>query len=130
VELMQIPMTTNDLRRFVACLNLTQSDKEGEALAAMRAPNGFLTKYGLTWPSMWYDVESQLRRELMESQPTIGQAFDEILKVLKPGDFRAFIVELTHRWIDTGSLTERQREVLRNTLIRNNIHLWPRVITW
>src|SRR5436190_18709855 len=114
--MIDIPFTTDELRKFTSCLNLTTSSTDGEALAAVRAANRMLARYGMTWASFWYDCENQLRRELMEKQPTIDDAFAEILKVLKPGGFRDFIVSLKRRWEDTGTLSEKQREVIRNAL--------------
>jgi hypothetical protein len=86
-----IPMSTDDLRRFTLCLNLMSSDKDGEAVNTARAANRILAKHGMTWASFWYDIEGSLRRALMERQPTIDDAFREVLKVVvKPSGYRDF----------------------------------------
>jgi len=74
--MIEIPFTTDDLRRFISCLNLTTSDKDGEALGAARAANRMLARYRMTWSSFWYGCENDLRKELIETQPTIVDAFE------------------------------------------------------
>src|SRR5579863_8480215 len=117
-------MTTDDLRRLTACLNLLQSDKDGEVVAAARAANRMLAKYNMTWGSFWYDLETNLRQRLMETEPTIDDAFRELEKTLRPSQFRNFILDLRKRWMASGTLSEKQREVVRNAIVRNGINLW------
>jgi hypothetical protein len=114
---------TDDFRRFISCLNLTQSDKDGEALSACRHANKIIAKYGMTWSSVLVELEGRLRTEIAEAEPTLDTAFAQLLKTVKPGNFRDLIVQFHKRWTDHGVLSDKQRKVITDALKRNRIHL-------
>jgi restriction endonuclease Mrr len=118
-----INIPTKDLERFISCLNLTQSDTDGEALAAVRGANRIFAEYNQTWSAALHELEGRVRKAIREHRPTISQALDELLRVLSPSDFRKLIVQFQERWNTKRMLSDKQRGVIRNALVRNNVYL-------
>jgi hypothetical protein len=72
-------LSQTDFDKLTLCLNLTQSDQEGEALAAIRGANRILDRYNLTWERVWYDIENRMYDEVVSRIPTVPEALAELL---------------------------------------------------
>jgi hypothetical protein len=116
-------LSSKDFDKLTLCLNLTLSDQDGEALAAIRGANRILERYNLTWERVWYDIENRMYDEVVSRIPTVPEALAELLTLLKPSSFRTLISGFQKRWDDRGDLTERQREVVLDAYERHHLHL-------
>jgi hypothetical protein len=99
-----------------------QSNHDGESLGAGRGAARILAKHDLTWGAVLHEMEARIRKEILAHRPTVSEALAELLRVLKPSDFRNLIVQFATRWNQTGALSEKQRQVIRNAMAKNSIH--------
>jgi hypothetical protein len=117
-------LSQTDFDRLTLCLNLTQSDQDGEVLAAIRGANRILERNKLTWESVWEDIEHRMYDMVVDTMPTVPEAIAALLAKLKPGHkFRGIIESFQKRWDQQGTLSQKQRDVLLNSLELNNMYL-------
>jgi hypothetical protein len=112
-------LSGKDFDKITRCLNLTNSDHDGEALAAIRGANRILTSCGLSWENIWEEME----REVEERQPTIGEALRLLLDVLEPGSFRKMITSIADYWVQRHALSEKQRKVVMDAYERHQPYI-------
>lgn len=124
----------DEFERLIRCLNLTASNIDGEAFAAIRGANRVLDAHELTWEKVWPEIVERLRDEVRAEEEnkcvSVPHALNELLTVLKPGTYRDLFESFSRQWREKGTLTERQREVLVKAWHQNNRDLYPQKGTW
>jgi hypothetical protein len=117
IELPLIP--SDDLKTIISCLNLTQSDNDHEALNAVRGANRVMARLGVTWKDVFAKIIDQLNQETAAQkpvEPTIQDALEKLLEVLKPNSFRELILDYKTQLKSKGYLSKKQRDVIYNAL--------------
>jgi hypothetical protein len=116
-------------QKFVRLMMLTTSDKDHEALAALRKANAFLADAGFDWEALLAS-RKEPPTETIETPPEPAEwpAYDSAADMIdwlmgNPGmpsfvyDFAASLSEFLDR---TGRLTDKQFDALRRTFRKNN----------
>jgi len=118
--------------KILPILELTSSDHDGEALAAIRKVNEILEASGMRWAQFFHYMQgthSQItcsqtsdrprRGHMAESE--IGRIFDEIddYSPLLSDNQSEWVERMRTAWEGSGSLSERQEEII--TGIRDDL---------
>jgi hypothetical protein len=123
----QLPLIPEvDLDKIVLCLNLFRSDKDHEVLAAVRGVNRVMDRLDLTWDKVFVAIVENIKEELKaqhHAEIKIDDALAQLLKVIKPGSFRNLISDYKVQWVSKGRLSDKQREVILNSLKKHGIYL-------
>lgn len=123
-----------DKAKFVKVMALTTSDKDGEALAALRIANKMLAAEKMTWGEVLTGVSRELKvsiqREYTADEPwvsphlkdkvMINLMFTSVYSQPRTGNesFWQWLDDVHEKWIRYGQLTQGQYTALRNSYKR------------
>jgi hypothetical protein len=114
-----------DRERLIKLMMMTTSSNDGEALAAVRKANSLLAANQSNWHDFIKAVPAPrprpkpMGRGMFEEQfkpnytdPEIPRMLNALLRDVKGGGFRDFLLSLKDHWEEKGSLTQGQYNAL------------------
>lgn len=123
-------MKVSDLDKLKKFMTLTLSENDPEALTAVRMANKLMAANRVTWEEL---ITKQVKYELdfgedaaeVHSQDEniteatrrvdeINGYFEKALAMVRPGDFRNFILKLQHEWTTQGWLPDKAIATVKN----------------
>lgn len=114
-----------DARRFAKLMMLTTSDKDGEALVAMRKANAMLARDNLNWEEFlqskaplpsWRVTRP---RDDLHPHADVGKLFDILFANVSPHDgFRSFVEDVYRSYRRKGYVTDKQYAALHRAAAR------------
>jgi hypothetical protein len=75
-------MTTMSLQRLILCIELSASDNDHKALAAIRKANGILKREGWTWSSLFAKRQSVYEHGVQQG---MAQAYQQRMAMMGGG---------------------------------------------
>jgi hypothetical protein len=79
-----------------------------------------------TWDKVFVAIAENIKEELKpqhHTEITIDDALARLLRVIKPGSFRDLILDYKAQWVSKGRLSDKQWEVILNSLKKHGIYL-------
>ena len=70
-------MTTEPLQRIIRCIELSASDNDHEALAAIRKANGILKQQGWTWTALFAERQAIFEHGVQQGMAQARQAYQQ-----------------------------------------------------
>jgi hypothetical protein len=94
---------------------MTTSDKDGEALTAVRKANAMLMAVNMNWEEFLNNVVVSRSRE---REPNIEEMFDVVLKSKMTPSFYSFILSINKFYLAHKFLTPKQLNALKEAYSR------------
>jgi Protein of unknown function (DUF2786) len=110
--------------KLVKLLNLSSSDNDHEALAAIRAANLLVRKAGLSWAALLREGVVSEKPKTVEEPPDSYESMFAYIRVNAWEDFDdTFVKDIEEKYKTYGRLTARQRIGLVKTYnaVRNHV---------
>jgi hypothetical protein len=118
-EVDMIPV--HDMAMLSKLMAVTTSDKDGEALNAVRMANRILAKYQTTWPEVLREAGPGPVPD-PSLDPELDAAFSEVLSNLRPGSFATTMNGIHAQWKKDRWISPNQRRTVMNAM--RNARRW------
>lgn len=118
-------MKLTDFQRLQKFMQLTASENDAEALAAIRQANALLIRCGVNWERFFKrTVTLEIENATEDGGASVSEdeeldiAFQKALDKVPSGNFRGVLLDIQAQWQERRFLSKRQKEVVFNAARR------------